>query len=186
MAATTEGPRRRRVAARALRVALGLLTAVAGAEPLSGQAVPASTDLAVEVGGRSVTVSAARLAALPRDTIRGVVHDAEHRFAGPRLAAVLAEAGVPVSGLRGGGLTRAVVVEAADGYQMVLSIGELDSTLVARRAILADEEDGRPLAPKFGPRQVILEGESRPTRWVRQVARLRVVELGTGGGGRGP
>jgi hypothetical protein len=167
-------------------VALAILVAAAGTQSLSGQAAPAAAGLAVEVGGRTVTLSAARLATLPRDTMRGRIHDAEHRFAGPRLAAVLAEAGVSVSGLRGGGLTRAVVVEATDGYQMVLSIGELDSTLVARRAILADEEDGRPLAPKFGPRQLILEGESRPTRWVRQVTRLRVVELGTGGGDRGP
>jgi hypothetical protein len=140
---------------------------------------PASAGIAVDVAGKTVTIAAARLAALPRDTVRGRIHGPEHVFTGPRLAAVLAEAGVNVNGLRGRQLTRAVVVEAADGYRAVLSIGELDTTLVARRAILADREDGAPLEARYGPWQVVLEGELRPTRWVRQVVSLRIVELGS-------
>jgi hypothetical protein len=68
-----------------------------------------------------------------------------------------------------------LLVVAADGYRVVLSAGELDSTLTGRVILLVDRQDGAPLSPKDGPWRVFVPGDRRPARWVRQVVLLRVV-----------
>jgi hypothetical protein len=41
-------------------------------------------------------------------------------------------------------------------------------------AILADTQDGALLSPEYGPLQVIVPGEIRHARWVRQVQCIRL------------
>jgi DMSO/TMAO reductase YedYZ molybdopterin-dependent catalytic subunit len=62
-----------------------------------------------------------------------------------------------------------VLIEAADGYRAAFASAELDPELTDRIILLADTKDGQPLPPGEGPFRVIVPGEKRPARWVRQV-----------------
>jgi DMSO/TMAO reductase YedYZ molybdopterin-dependent catalytic subunit len=62
-----------------------------------------------------------------------------------------------------------VVVDAADGYRAVFALAELDPAQTDRVILLADRKDGQPLPAAEGPLRVVVPGEKRPARWVRQV-----------------
>lgn len=120
------------------------------------------------------------LRAMPQVELRGRIHDGpELVFRGPALDAVLALAGAPRGrDLRGPALRLVVLAEARDGYSVVYSLAELSPDLGARRGIVALEQDGQPLSEKDGPLRIVLEGEQRPARWIRQLERLRIVRVG--------
>ena len=67
-----------------------------------------------------------------------------------------------------------VVVEAADGYRAAFALAELDPAFIDRVILLADHRDGKSLAAKDGPLQIIVPGEKKHARWVKQVIRLKV------------
>jgi hypothetical protein len=92
-----------------------------------------------------------------------------------RVIDVLAKAGVPTGkDLRGRAMALYVVVDAADDYRAVFALAELDGAFSDRVVLLADRRDGKPLSPSVGPLQIIVPGEKKYARWVRQVIRLRV------------
>jgi hypothetical protein len=76
--------------------------------------------------------------------------------------------------LRGPALATYLVVEAADGYRAVFALPELDPAFTDRVVLLADQRDGKPLGGNAGPLRVIVPGEKRHARWVRQVKSLKV------------
>jgi hypothetical protein len=134
----------------------------------------ASDSLVVEYGGRRMVLHPADLAALPRERVRGTLHGGpEHEFSGPSLAAVLTRAGVTLGG-RGRALAQYLVAVAADSYRTVLSAGELDSTLTGRVPLVVDRQDGQPLPASDGPWRLVVPGDRRPARWVRQLVRLQM------------
>jgi hypothetical protein len=47
-------------------------------------------------------------------------------------------------------------------------LSEQDPELTDRVILLADAKDGQPLAPNEGPFRIIVPGEKRAARWVRQ------------------
>jgi Oxidoreductase molybdopterin binding domain len=67
-----------------------------------------------------------------------------------------------------------VLIEAADGYRAAFALAELDPELTDRTILLADTKDGQPLPPNEGSFRVIVPGEERPARWVRQVSAVTV------------
>jgi hypothetical protein len=147
--------------------------------PGAGQA-PASLQLVGEAG-KTTQISIDSLRRMPQVELRGQIHDGpELVFRGPGLDAVLALAGAPQGhDLRGPALRLVVLAEARDGYAVVYSLAELSPDLGARRGIVAIEQDGQPLSEKDGPLRIVLEGEKRPARWIRQLERLRIVRVGT-------
>jgi len=135
----------------------------------------AADGIRIEVAGATRALSSAELRALPQDTVRGRAHDGpEHVFVGPTLGAVLAAGGARLDSLRGRALAQYVLVEARDAYRVVFAVAELNPAFTGRRVILARTSDGQPLTPTEGPWQVIVEGELRPARWVRQVTSIRL------------
>ena len=64
--------------------------------------------------------------------------------------------------------------EAADGYQAVFALPELDPAFNDRVIILADRFDGSPLTARDGSWQIVVVGEKRQARWVRQVVALTI------------
>ena len=83
--------------------------------------------------------------------------------------------GVPTGAdLRGPELAKTVIVTGADGYRVAFAMAELDPGFTERICILADRRDGAPLPANAAPFQVILSGELRPARWVRQVVSIEV------------
>jgi hypothetical protein len=141
-----------------------------------GATAQAPTTLTVVVDGTPKTVTASSLQQLPRDTATMVFHEQPPmRYQGVSLAAVLREAGVRTDSLRGPALATRIVIEASDGYRIVLALADLDPSLGARRVLLADRVDGKPLPPDEAPWRLIIPGDQRPARSARQVITIRVV-----------
>ena len=67
-----------------------------------------------------------------------------------------------------------VVVDAADGYGVVFAIPELDPDFTDRVVVIAHRRDGHPIAPPEGPFRLVVRGEKRHARWVREVTTLDV------------
>ncbi|MDQ2793792.1 MAG: molybdopterin-binding protein, partial [Bacteroidota bacterium] len=67
-----------------------------------------------------------------------------------------------------------VLASAADGYQAVFALAELDPSFATRPVLLADRCDGQPLPATAGPYQIIVPDEKKMGRCVRQVRALRV------------
>src|SRR5262245_16349016 len=129
----------------------------------------------LEGAAGATTVSMCDPKSLATDTVRARTHDCpEQVFVGPRLSTVLAQIGVRVDSLRGKALAQYVLVEARDNYRVVFGIAELSSAFSPRRIILALTADGQPLSDDQGPVRLVVEGELRPARWVRQVSAVRV------------
>ena len=158
------------------RLAVALL--LAAAAPAAAQS-QASLQLVSE-SGAITELAIDSLRAQPQVELRGRIHDGpELVFRGPALDAVLALAGAPQGhDVRGPALRLVVLAEARDGYAVVYSLAELSPGLGGRRGIVAVEQDGQPLSDKDGPLRVVLEGEGRPARWIRQLERLRIMRVG--------
>jgi hypothetical protein len=134
---------------------------------------------AVKVTGEvttPLTLTAADLAAMPQteDSAKdkqGVMH----RYSGVAIADILNKAGVTTgSQLRGKNMAKYLLVSCADGYQVVFSLAELDQSITDRVVILADKEEGKPLAAGVGPFKLIVPGEKKPARNCFQVTTLMV------------
>jgi hypothetical protein len=152
-----------------------VLLSVAG-QPVGGQS--AAPVLVIDARGTSHVVTAADLAALPRYSLRVDAHHVRGRYTGVALGDLLARVGVPLGdSLRGARLSTYAMVEGADGYRALFALAELDPSFVSHRVMLTDQREGAPLAARDGPWQVIAPGDRRPARWVRQVVRLRVVQV---------
>ena len=68
-------------------------------------------------------------------------------------------------------------MDAADGYKVVIALPELDPEFTDRVILLADKANGHPLDTKDGPFRIVVPGEKRMARWVRQVTTLKVVPV---------
>lgn len=139
-------------------------------------APPAGLEIRGE-GLKTLTFSMEELAGLPRKTVRARAHNGvESDYQGVPLHDLLARAGAPTGDALKGrkALSLYLVVEASDGYRVVFALPELDPGFADRTVILADRRDGRPLSAREGPLQVIVPGEKKHGRWVRQVVRLVV------------
>jgi DMSO/TMAO reductase YedYZ molybdopterin-dependent catalytic subunit len=153
-----------------------LRTILACATFVATQGASAQASISVVVQGTTHTVSAASLQKLARDTARMVFHGQPALiYEGVTLAAVLREAGVRSDSLRGPALATRLVVEASDGYKVVLTLADLDPSLGGRRVLLADRVDGKTLPTDEAPWRLIVVGDQRPSRSARQVVRIRVM-----------
>jgi DMSO/TMAO reductase YedYZ molybdopterin-dependent catalytic subunit len=125
---------------------------------------------------RPLVISEADLQALPRKRLT-VTDDKGTRvtYDGVPVVDLLRRAGAPLGAqLRGVRMRSYVIVEASDGYHAVFALPEFDPDFTDRVIILADRRDGRALPSPEGPFRVIVEGEKRHARWVREVTNLDV------------
>jgi hypothetical protein len=125
-----------------------------------------------------VKVTAAEIAAMARQKVSVDDHGKTVAFEGVPLRLVLEKAGVTFGeSLRGKKLSNCLLVEAADGYRAVIALPELDPGFTDRVILLVDRADGHPLDSKEGPFRIVIPGEKRMARWVRQVTTLKVVQV---------
>jgi hypothetical protein len=123
----------------------------------------------------SIPLDAETRAALPRVAVSGTAHGKALDCEGVGLSDLLRKAnGLPAE-LRGPALASYVLVSARDGYRVVYSLAELDTSLGKRQVVLADQCNGQPLTEEEGPLRLIAADELRPARWVRQVQSITVV-----------
>ena len=175
----------------ALWLVTGLMTPALAAQSPSAPSGTGSVQVLV-AGQAARTFSEADLANLPRSSIVAAAHDEKpSRWEGVALAELLRRAGAPADKqLRGREMAKFVRITAADGYQIVFSLTELDPSFGDRNVLVVDRQDGHPLSQKDGPLRLVVAGDKRPARWVREVETIVVVDGSTGparaGGGPGP
>ncbi len=154
--------------------ALAALTALAAPASLAGQAPALTIELTT---GRSVSVSIDDLRAMPRSRATTDQQGAKTTYEGVRLIDLLRRAGVDVgrAPLQGADITSVVVITAADGYQAVFALAELDPVDAQTRVLVADMREGRSLTADEGPLRLVSPGDRFPVRWLKRVVRVTVV-----------
>jgi len=156
----------------AVGAAVALAAMIAG--PVAAQS------LTLRRGNRTETVSPQQFAALPHQRAQVTQHDQSHDFEGVTLASLLARVGADVSKpLQGQDLAAAIRVTAADGYQVVLALSEIDPATRKGAVLLADRDSGKPLDAANGPYRLVVSDDIRPARSARQVTRIEVLDLAT-------
>jgi hypothetical protein len=145
----------------------------------AGEPATSTIDAQISITGaveRPLTLHAPDLETLPRQTLQVRDHDGrESVFEGVALVELLQRAGVPLGkDLRGDRMVTYVVVGAADGYRVVLALPEIDPAFSDRLILLADRRDRQPLSPHEGPLRLVVPGDKRQARWVRQVTSVTV------------
>jgi len=95
-----------------------------------------------------------------------------HSYSGVVIADILQKAGVMMNRES---LTKYLLVDASDGYEVIFALAELDKSFTDRTIILADMIDGKPLPYGDGPFRIIVQDEKKPARCIKQVTGMRVV-----------
>ncbi len=157
---------------------------------LSAQATPASKtqtgtgttiySLYVEKDdGKKTILGLADIAKIKRLTVKANDHGKEASFEGYPLFEVLKLAGIEFGEtLRGKRLATFLLVEAADKYQVVFALPEIDPGFTDKIIILADKRDGKPLSKAEGDLRLVVPDEKRGGRWVRQVIGFKIMRAG--------
>jgi hypothetical protein len=128
--------------------------------------------------GKPTVLSRADIEALPRIKVTTSAPGTSTTFDGVALEAVLKKAGVGFGeALKGKRMASYLLVEAADGYRVVIALPELDPAFTDKQVVLAFLKDGKPLDEKEGPYRIVMPDEKRMARWVRQVTTLRIVDV---------
>jgi hypothetical protein len=155
--------------------ALVALPSLASGQENANTASSATLRISREVG-HPLVLHATDLLSLRRQTV--AVSDEKGvraLYEGVPVAELLRRTGVPLGKqLRGPRLTLYVVVAASDGYRTVFALPEFDSDFTDRVILLADRRDGRALSGSEGPFRIVVPGEKRHARWVREVVALDI------------
>jgi hypothetical protein len=130
----------------------------------------------VSADGGEHAVSAQEWAGLPRITVQAIDHDGkEAKFEGVAARDVLKLVNAPLGkDLRGKNLAVYVLAEAADGYRAVYALTEFDTDFTDRVILIADRREGQALGAKEGPLRIVVPGEKRPARWIRELVSISV------------
>jgi len=141
----------------------------------------------VGVVQRELSFSLAELRAMPATEQRWEREAQPHRARGVDLMALIDRAGLKENPtVKNHRLRFAVVARGRDGYEVVFSLGELMPKLGGRSAVVAYEEDGRPLSERDAPLKLVVGGDQASSRWVRDLIQLRIVDLNSTGLPSGP
>jgi DMSO/TMAO reductase YedYZ molybdopterin-dependent catalytic subunit len=131
-----------------------------------------------------LTITASDLAGMPRESIELTDPEtADHEggkftYEGVSLQEVLKKAGIPFEkGIRGKLLASYVLASAKDGYQVVFSFGELDSSFGNEKVLIVDKRNGKPLFAYQGPLRLVVAGDKAGARDVRMLEKIEVVRL---------
>ncbi|HWV29940.1 MAG TPA: molybdopterin-dependent oxidoreductase [Dyadobacter sp.] len=99
----------------------------------------------------------------------------EHEFKGVALIEILEKAGVTTGArLRGENLAKYALITAADGYEVLYALAEIDPEFTDQVILLATEKDGQPLPSGEGPFRIITPKDKKPARWIREVRSIKI------------
>jgi DMSO/TMAO reductase YedYZ molybdopterin-dependent catalytic subunit len=91
-------------------------------------------------------------------------------YSGVSVPDILTRAGVTINKqLRGENLAKYMLVKCADGYEVLFSLAEFDSSFTDKTITLADALEGKPLPAGKGPFRLVVPGEKKPARSCFQV-----------------
>jgi DMSO/TMAO reductase YedYZ molybdopterin-dependent catalytic subunit len=134
----------------------------------------------VTVGGDVVKpfiITAATFSEMKQVSVKVKSNDGkEHEYTGVALFDILTKAEtVPNNQLRGKSLTKYVLVSAADGYQVVIALPEIDPAFADQMVVLANKQDGEDLAANYGPYRLIVPRDKKPARSAMRVVSIDVL-----------
>ncbi len=128
--------------------------------------------------GKQTVLTRTDIEALPHVKVPSSLSGGSATFEGVALRAVLERGGVGFGEtMKGKRMASCLLVEAADGYRVVFALPETDPAFTDKQIVLAFLKDGKSLDDKEGPYRIVIPDEKRMARWVRQVTRLRIVEV---------
>jgi hypothetical protein len=134
--------------------------------------------LALEVeGGAKKSISQSEFQKMPHQTltVTNPHTKKQEQYEGVLLRTLLDQVAVPAGEkLRGPEMRDYIVVSAKDGYQVVLSLIEVDPLFQQNQVLVADTLDGKPLDDKHGPLELVVPADQRPARWVRMISKISV------------
>jgi hypothetical protein len=167
--------------AAALVIALGLLLAVGPAVNLAAQAPPYSPTVTVRgLVSASQTYALDELQSLAAEELTvevvqgGAPRQATYR--GVPLHALLLATGLEIGPPQPGDPLRLyVVVTGTDGYQVVVAWGEIDPGFEGKNVLVAYQRDGQLLGEGQGMAQLVVPGDQRAGRFVRNVESLTLL-----------
>ncbi|WP_316803725.1 molybdopterin-binding protein [Pedobacter nototheniae] len=138
-----------------------------------------STQPVVKIAGeltKPFSLSLEQMRLMPRvDVSRKDRDNKDHQYTGVLLSNLLGQAGATMGkDLRGENLTKFVLIEASDGYQVIFSLAELDSEFSEEKIILADTVDGIALPAADGPFRIIVQNDKKPARCIKQVVSIKI------------
>jgi hypothetical protein len=133
-----------------------------------------SSALTIIFGEKSATFSPESLAALPHVALAAFNEHAKanQTYSGVPVMALLKPLGV-TDKPHGKDLRLYLVAEGADGYGAVFAVAEVNPDVHNGTVIVADSMDGKPLGDE-GAFKLVLDGEKRPARWVRNLSEIKV------------
>ena len=119
--------------------------------------------------------SAAELALLSQRTITVTDHGTPVTFQGVLLTDVLAKVATPTGEkFHKTAASCYLIAEGRDGYRAIFAWAELDPSFTDKAIYVVAKRDGKPLSEQDGPFQLVVPGEKRNARWVRQLNLLRI------------
>jgi DMSO/TMAO reductase YedYZ molybdopterin-dependent catalytic subunit len=124
-------------------------------------------------------VSVSQLQQLPQETVAVTFESGngteKHSFTGVRLYDALDKIGLVVDpNVKNPLLRMYLVITANDGYQVVISGGEIDPNFGHAPMLLAWEQDGAPLAGEDGPLRLVVPGDLHGGRYVHGIVSIDV------------
>jgi hypothetical protein len=133
-------------------------------------------ELTVSCKGKQLVLTSEQLAKLPSAEADAADHQTTHHYSGVFVRDILGLVDAPFGdSLRGNALTLVVRVTGLDNYSVVFSLAEFDPAFNDRPIILAERQDGQPLPDNAAPFRLVIPGDQRPARWVRQIKALEVL-----------
>jgi hypothetical protein len=152
----------------AVLFALTLRSGIASCQQLTVQAE----------NGKQTVLARADIEALPHVKVTTSASGTSMTFEGTSLKAVLERGGIGFrETMKGKRLASCLLVEAADGYRVVIALPEIDEAFTDKQFVLAFLKDGKPLDDKEGPYRIVIPDEKRMARWVRQVTALKIADV---------
>jgi hypothetical protein len=156
-----------------LSFAIVLLSLTLHAAPAPCQQLAVQTE-----NGKQTVLARSDIESLPRVKVTAAIPGSSATFEGVPLKALLERAGVEFGEtMKGKRLASCLLVEAADGYRVVIALPEIDPAFTDKQLVLAFLQDGKPLDAKEGPYRLVIPDEKRMARWVRQVTTLKIVDV---------
>ena len=100
----------------------------------------------------------------------------EHIYKGTLLSVVLDSSGVTLGqNLRGENLVKYVLVTAADNYQVLYALAEIDPEFSSNTVLLTTHVDGKLLPKGDGPFRLVNPSDKRPARWIREITSIKIM-----------
>ncbi|UII26339.1 molybdopterin-dependent oxidoreductase [Fulvivirga maritima] len=130
-------------------------------------------------GDNTIEVSLEDLESLPQVDKQLTGHDKKaHAYHGVLLKDVLEliDVNFEKSNIKGN-LTKYILVDALDGYKVIYSVTEVDPQFKDEAVFIAYQADNKSLPEHVGPFQMIVPGEKKHARWIREIKSINVKDI---------